>query len=147
VVGQIAAATRYYYIAQDEYKRLQEHKFAADVSSDVETREKGERFVILQPAQPPSSPDSPKRLLIDLLAVAAGIPIALFVVLALEVVDGSVKTAQEIGERLRVPVLGEIPWLDTSAGTRRQRRRGLLAVVGNAVLAVGYCAFLALALR
>ena len=147
VAGQIAAATREYDNAQDNYKRLQDHKFTADVSSDVETREKGERFVILQPAQPPSAPYEPKRLLIDLLALAAGIPIAIFAVLAVEVLDGTIKTGREISERLRVPVFGEVPWLETPGGKRRQWRRGLAAFAGNAVLALGYCAFLALALR
>jgi len=36
--------------------RMQYHKFSADISSDVETRQKGERFVILEPSQAPARP-------------------------------------------------------------------------------------------
>jgi polysaccharide chain length determinant protein (PEP-CTERM system associated) len=147
VAGQIAAAQREYDNAEDSYKRLQDHKFAADVTSDVESRQKGERFVILQPAQPPSHPSQPNRVLIDLVALAAGIPIGVFAVLGLEMLDSSIKTGREISERLRAPVFGEIPWLETPAWRRRQRLRGLLALAGNAVLALGYLGFLAVAIR
>lgn len=147
--GQIAAATRDYDNAADNLKRLEDHKFAADVSSDVLTREKGERFVILQPAQPPSHPSEPNRVLIDLLALLAGIPMALFIVVGREMLDGTIKSGREINELLQaqVPVYGEVPWLETPAGRRRQRFRTLLAAGGNAVLALGYFAFLTLAVR
>src|SRR5215467_11218732 len=46
---QLTAASNDYSNAEDRYKRLEEHKFAADMSSDVETRQKGERFVVLEP--------------------------------------------------------------------------------------------------
>lgn len=147
IAGQIAAATREYDNAEDNYKQMQQHKFSADVTSDVESRQKGERFVILQPAQPPSQPYSPNRILIDLLALAAGMPIGVCAALGLEVIDSTVKTGQEIGERLRVPVFGEIPWLETPVGKRRQRLRGVVAFAGSTLLALGYCAFLALAIK
>jgi len=147
VAGQIAAATREYDNAEEDYKQVQDHKFAADVSADVEARQKGERFVILEPAQPPTHPYQPKRLLIDLLALVAGLPIGVFAVIGLEMLDNTIKTEQEINDRLRVPVFGEIPWLQTPVNRRRHRFWTLIAASGNTILVCGYVALLALAIR
>jgi protein tyrosine kinase modulator len=147
VAGELAAATREYDNAQDNYKRLQDHKFAADVSSDVENRQKGERFMIVEPAQPPSRPYSPNRGLIDLLGFVGGLPMSVFVVLGLEAIDTSVKTRRELLARMSCPILAEIPWIPTDVAGSRYFLRDTFAWTGNAVLALAYAAFLALAWR
>ncbi|HET7208502.1 MAG TPA: Wzz/FepE/Etk N-terminal domain-containing protein [Terriglobales bacterium] len=147
VAGQLAAATREYDNAEDNYKRLQDHKFLADVSSDVESRQKGERFVILEPAQPPSRPFAPNRPVIDLLGLAAGIPLAVLMVLGLEVIDMTIKTRRELTTLIAAPVLGEIPWLATGTHQHSQRARSVFAFLGNTVLALSYLALLGMAVR
>ena len=144
---QIAAAEQDYENAQDNYKRLQDHKFAADVSSDVETRQKGERFEILDPAQPPDHPYKPQRLLVDAIGLVGGILLALGLVLGLELLDGTVKTSREFNEKLGVPVLGEIPWTTTLKGSRNVRVRMMLGAAANAVLALAYAAVVVTSLK
>jgi protein tyrosine kinase modulator len=144
---ELASATNDYNDAADRYKRLEDHKFAADISSDVETRQKGERFIILEAAQTPAHPAAPNRALLDILGLAGGFFLSLFVVIALEVLDSTVKTQRELSERLNVSVFGEIPWRTTRVGRNRSWARSVLAVGGNLVLAVAYGGLLTLALR
>ncbi len=147
VARQMAVATRDYQNAEDHYNHLQERKFSADISSDVETRQKGERFVILEPAQPPARPSQPNRPLLDGLGLLAGLLISSFAVLVFEVMDSTIKTEREVTERLSVPIFGEIPWLVTQVGKRRSRLRMALATSGNTLLALGYLALVRVALR
>lgn len=143
----LTAATNEYNDAADHLKRLEDHKFSADISSDVETRQKGERFVVLEPALPPAHPSAPNRPLFDLFGLGGGLILALVVVFALEVADTTVKTERELLERLDLPVFGEIPWRSTSVAQRRGKLWLAAAAGGNFVLACAYSGLLALALR
>ncbi len=103
---ELTAATNDLAVESDRYKRLEDRKFGADMFSDVEARQQGERFVLLDTAQPPEHPSFPNRPLIDGIAAAAGLAIALFIVVMLEIFDATVKTERELRERLKVPVFG-----------------------------------------
>jgi succinoglycan biosynthesis transport protein ExoP len=144
---QIAILSRDYEQAEENYKRLQDHKFAADISTDMENRQKGERFLILEPAQPPALPYEPQRPLIDGLGLLAGIVIALGLVLALELFDRTVKTEHEVTDQLQVPILAEIPWFDTTARKRRQQLRTVFAAGGSTLLLLVYVGAIAVSLR
>lgn len=144
---QLTAASNDYENAEDRYKRLEDHKFSADMSSDVETRQKGERFILLDPAQPPEHPYLPNRPLIDGLGLVGGMAIALFLAFAIELLDGTVRTQRELAERLKISVFGEIPWLATDRKKKRVRSLSALAAGVNVVLALGYVSLLAAGLR
>jgi polysaccharide chain length determinant protein (PEP-CTERM system associated) len=120
VQEQVSAATNELALASDRYKRLEDRKFGADMFSDIEARQQGERFVLLEPAQPPDAPVSPNRPLISAIGTAAGLVISFLVVAIVELTDASVKTKREIVDRLRVPVFGEIPRLNANHATRRR---------------------------
>jgi len=144
---QLTAATNEYNEAADHLKRLEDHKFSADISSDVETRQKGERFVVLEPAVPPDHPFSPNRPLIDLLGLGGGLIAGLILSVALEVIDDTVKTPRELGVLFTVPVLGEIPWSPTVIVRKKLNAWSALAASANVILAVVYSGFLFRALR
>ena len=147
IAQELAVLTGDYQQAEANYKRLQDHKFSADISSDMESRQKGERFLILEPAQPPGKPYAPNRPLVDVLGLAAGLVIGVLLALGLEVVDTTVKTAREVIEKLEQPVFGEIAWIGTDVGKRRQRLRLLFAAGGSTVLMLVYLAVVAVSLR
>lgn len=143
----LTAATNDYANAEDRYKRLEDHKFAADMSSDVETRQKGERFVVLEPAQPPEHPYAPNRIVIDALGLLAGAGMGMFLVIGREILSTTVKTKRELCDRLKAPVFGEMPWLATKSNRKRTLVRVALATSGNLILGAGYVALFLAALR
>ncbi len=106
----------------------------------METRQKAERFVVLEPALPPERPVLPNRPLINLLGFLGGLLVAVAATFVLEVMDTTVKTPLEVTEKLPVPIFGEIPWLPTEAGLRREHMRSLLAAAANSVLALLFVA-------
>lgn len=136
VQEQVAAATNDLSVAQDRYKRLEDRKFGADMFSDVEARQQGERFVLVDPAQPPEKPATPNRPLIDGIGAAAGLVVSLLVVAILELLNPAVKTEREVLERLKVPVFGEIPRLTMKS--HRRRFWSLGATPANLLFVVGY---------
>jgi len=143
---QLSAATNEYSNAEDRYKRLEEHKFAADMSSDVETRQKGERFILLDPAQPPEHPYFPNRPLIDGLALGGGLVIGVFLAFARDMMDGTVKTQRELADCVQAPLFAEIPWFGSLARSRSRRALSVLAASGTVTLALGYLGLFAQAL-
>jgi polysaccharide chain length determinant protein (PEP-CTERM system associated) len=78
---ELTALSRDYEIAKANYKSLLDKRLSADMATDLERRQQGERFTMIDPAQPPAKPFSPDRLewaslgcaLSLLIAVAAGV--------------------------------------------------------------------------
>jgi succinoglycan biosynthesis transport protein ExoP len=136
---QISSVMRDYETAQENYKRLADRKFSADMATDMEIRQKGERFEILDPAQVPYKPTSPDRPLLDLMGLAAGLVFGFVGVLALEVSDLSVKTEQEVINHVGAPVFGDVPWLPTPVSNHRRRLHTIFACAGSVLLAAVYC--------
>ena len=144
---KLTAASNDVAAASDRYKRLEDRKFGADMFSDVESRQEAERFVLLDPAQPPEKPVSPNRLLIDGIGAGAGLISALVLVALLELASPAVKTEREISERTGVPVLGTIPLLPATPDTHRRHVWTVLAATGNLLLAAGFVGVLAASLK
>jgi succinoglycan biosynthesis transport protein ExoP len=147
VEQQMSSVTRDFEVARDHYRMLLEKKFGADMASDLESRQKGERFVILDPAQVPAKPDRPNRVLIDVLASLVGLALGLAVGFVMEIIDPSVKTEREITELLTSPILAQVPWLQTIAIKRRELRTNIILSTCSAVLAGTYLLMVALSLR
>lgn len=129
---------RDYDVARDEYMRLLSLKFNADMSADLEARQKGERFVILDAARVPVLPDSPDRPLIDLAGLGVGLVSGLATAVGLELVDPTVKTEREILAELGGKIFGEVPWLATTRERRLLFFRAILAGLASLTLAAAY---------
>ena len=73
---QLTALSRDYEIAKANYKSLLDKRIAADMATDLERRQQGERFTMIDPAQPPAKPFSPDRVPWAALGCALGLLIA-----------------------------------------------------------------------
>jgi polysaccharide chain length determinant protein (PEP-CTERM system associated) len=127
-----------YDAARDEYTRLVDRKVAADMSSDLEVRQKAERFVVLDPAQVPEKPEAPNRPLINLAGLVLGLVLALVSAVVLEVTDPTVKTEREAASLVGAQVFGEIPWLQTLREKRLRWAKAVLACAGSTILVSAY---------
>jgi polysaccharide chain length determinant protein (PEP-CTERM system associated) len=142
--AEMAAIMRDYDAARTLFLNLNDRKFSADMFTKVETLQKGERFLVLDQAAVPERHASPNRPLINAIGLAAGLLVAVFLVLALEYVSPTVKTEQEITEQFGVPVMGEIPWVTTAAQRSAARRKLLFAGAGSTLLFAAYAAMFVL---
>lgn len=146
VSEQIDSLLREYASLSESFQNYSSKRLEANVAANMERRQKGEQFRVLEPAFPPPSPDSPNRLLILGVSLLLGLTLAGGGALLLEAMDSSYHEARTIQEQLRVPVLASIPGIllesDRLARRRRRAREMVLAaaVTTTVVLAsaVGY---------
>jgi protein tyrosine kinase modulator len=137
------ALTRDYETQQDAYKSLLAKSGAAKVAVDLEQQQIGEHFRIVDPARVPVRPLKSQRLQFNLVGLALGLAIGLGIVAFLEVRDASFRSAEDVLEILALPVLANVPRIETDAERRwRRRRYVLLSATGVVCLAgAGYVAW------
>jgi len=106
---KIEVIQRDYDALEGRYRSLLDKRMAAETATSLESREKSERFVILDSAQIPERPWSPNRPFLMVGGGLLGILIGIGVALAREVVDDSVRNEREAERILGAPVLTGVP--------------------------------------
>lgn len=66
---------------------------------------------VLENAQPSTSPSGPPRNLYISVAAAAGLCVALIIILIISYFDSSIKTKKELEKAFKLPVLGQVPYI------------------------------------
>ena len=143
VAEQLDGLEREYTHLFKSYQDFSNRRLEATVQADLERRQLGEQFRVLENAFEATEPSSPNRLLIVAVGFLFGIAMGFGVGLVLEVADTSVHTARQLQTRIGAPVLGEIPqiWLESDRlGQRRVRLVTAAVTLGVIVftLAGGY---------
>lgn len=127
VAEQLAALERVHEHLYESYQSFSAKRLDAGVSANMERRQKGEQFRVLESAFPPGAPTSPNRKLIVFLGLLLGLAAGAGSALLLELADTSVHGARELQSASQVPVLASIPRVLLAQDRARMRRRQLLA--------------------
>lgn len=98
---------------------LQMRKVGADMGRQIELAQKGERFRIIESAQPPTVPVSPNRPLWFVAGTLLGVMSGLGLLALREITDTSFHCASDLQATLGLPVLASIPRVEIGAGGRR----------------------------
>ena len=125
---EMARITRDYEISKANYRSLLDKKLSAEMSTDMERRQKSERFTVIDPARVPEKPFRPNRPLFWSVGVAMGLLIGMAAGFGMELRCNVILGEWELP--VGVPVLGRLPYIDMAAPpTPRKsgRFRGLLA--------------------
>lgn len=133
---QITELVRDYEISKAHYSQLLNNQLSAETATQLEIRQKGEKFSILDPAQPAERPSSPNRAYINAAGSLGGLGLGLLVALISEFLGMSITTSEQITETTGIPVLEVIPVIQTYADRTVRRRRLLIATASMVVLAV-----------
>ena len=127
--------------AQFKYQEILSKQTEAQVSQNLETERKGEKFTLIEPPQPPEKPISPNRKLIVIVGLLLSLALGFGAIIAQESFDASVRGPADIRQLLQVPALASIPIIVTEADRKRSKRinryswgGGAAAVVVAAVL-------------
>jgi polysaccharide chain length determinant protein (PEP-CTERM system associated) len=112
---------------QDFSDRLQQ----AGVQADMERRQLGEKFRILESAEEAFEPSSPNRILLLSLGAILGLALGIGIGLVAEVTDSSLHTSTELQTTMGIPVLASVPQImlesDRVERTRRIWRESIAA--------------------
>jgi polysaccharide chain length determinant protein (PEP-CTERM system associated) len=137
---ELALITRDYETTREMFRSLLSKRGEADVAVNLEQRQKGETFRVVEPAGLPERPAGPNRMRLLLVGIALALGSAAVAVILAEQVDTSYRRAEEVRTTAGVPVLSTIPRIVTENDRRvalRQRRVAAVAVAGALLLVVG----------
>jgi polysaccharide chain length determinant protein (PEP-CTERM system associated) len=139
--------SRDYETQQEAYRLLLQKSESSKVAANLERRQIGEQFNILDSPRVPSRPLSPQRLLINAAGFMIGLVFGLAIVGLLVFLDSTYRTEGDVVNALSLPVLAVVPHVATSGelrGAQRRRRLGAIAVAVVLVACAGVAASLQL---
>jgi polysaccharide chain length determinant protein (PEP-CTERM system associated) len=135
---ELSKISRGYEITLRKYQDLLGKSLESELSENMEKKQKGEQFQILDPANFPLAPVRPNRPLIILIGLLAGLGAGFGLAFVSDNMDTSFKRSDEINAYVNVPLLATIPALMTRGSVLEQRRsQGLLVLASLGVLVVG----------
>ena len=136
--AELASLTRDYETLAQNYRSLLQKKEESDISANLEARQIGEQFKILDPARMPEKPVSPDRPRLYLIAILAALAIGIGLAATAEYFDRTLKNEADVRATLNLMVLATVPYMrDAARSTRRWRRNLALGAGAMTVIAVG----------
>jgi polysaccharide chain length determinant protein (PEP-CTERM system associated) len=112
VEEQYKALTRDYQSAQQFYEDLLKKQRESEMATDLERKQQGEQFRVLDPPSLPERPTFPDRMMFAFGGLAGGVCLGGGIVLLLEAKDQSFRTEPDVLAVLKLPVLVSVPRLD-----------------------------------
>jgi polysaccharide chain length determinant protein (PEP-CTERM system associated) len=113
--------TRDYDIAQKFYDSLLAKKSMSEMATNLERRQQGEQFRVMDPANLPEKPAYPNRRAIAAAGFGGGIIAGLALIFLLEMLNKSIRSEADAEHYLKMPVLAVMPWSDEQS--REQTRK------------------------
>ena len=127
---ELLSLKRDYDNINESYNSLLERKLEADIAVNLEKKQKGEQFRIVDHARLPQKPVSPDLKKLIMLAVAAGLGIGGGLIFLRDYLDTSLKRPDDIEAELGVPVLATIPRLYQAKGRMFKQVNWVLTGIG-----------------
>jgi polysaccharide chain length determinant protein (PEP-CTERM system associated) len=132
--------SRDYDTLQQAYRLLLQKSEESKMAANLERRQIGEQFRVLDPARVPTKPMSPQRLFVNLGGLVLGLVLGLGLVGLLEFIDSTYRAETDVVNALSLPVLAVVPNLPTAAdimNAARRRKFVGVAVAGVLVASAG----------
>jgi polysaccharide chain length determinant protein (PEP-CTERM system associated) len=137
---ELALITRDYETTREMFRSLLAKRGEADIAAELEQRQKGEKFRVIEQARLPERPAGPNRIRLLIVGLVLALGAAGVAVVLAEQVDTSYRRAEEVRATAGVPVLSTIPRIvteDDRLHAARQRRMALAAVAVGLLAVVG----------
>jgi uncharacterized protein involved in exopolysaccharide biosynthesis len=137
---ELLGLQRDYDSAKGLYQSLLKRQEEAKLAENLEQRQKGEQFRLLEPALPAVRPKEPDRYKLILLGFVGALGFAAGTVILAERLHPSFHTVDELHTFSHVPVLVSLPYVANRADIRRRRWRFgiiVLSVIISLGLIVG----------
>jgi polysaccharide biosynthesis transport protein len=114
---QLAEVTRNYENSKQNYQSLLQKKMQSELATNLEKRQQGEQFRIIDPPNLPLKPSQPNRLEIITLGWVFGLCAGLGFTALKELTDEAIHNERALVESVPIPVLVHVPVLNS----RRER--------------------------
>ena len=141
--AELAALERDLESYRRAYNELVGNQIKSDLAVDLQTKQIGEQFSLLETPRAPERPTSPNRLLINIFGLLGGLAVGLGLAALFEYRDRSFKTDTELASVLSLPVLAVVPLMESEAERRAAFRKRLILNAGLGSTVVVCAALLA----
>jgi polysaccharide chain length determinant protein (PEP-CTERM system associated) len=109
VEEQYKALTRDYATAQQFYNQILAKKTESEMATDLQRRQQGEQFRVMDPPNLPERPTFPNRPMFALFGGVFGLAIGGGIGFLLEFRDRSIRTERDVESALQLPTLALLP--------------------------------------
>ncbi len=120
---QLSDITRGYEESQSNYDSLLKKQMQSQLATNLEKRQQGEQFRIIDPPSFPRKPSSPNHFQLSLIALGAGILLGLGITALAELIDARIRAEKDLKELVPARVLVGIPHLATPGEEKQRVRR------------------------
>jgi len=105
---KMAEVKRDYEISLKNYQSLLEKKFNAELAQNLEKKQKGEKFQVLDPANLPERPFKPKKIKITFLGMLIGAALGAGLAFVIDGLNPVFRKAEDFADILPYAIIGEI---------------------------------------
>ena len=120
----------------ENVRQFAQRQLQASVQVNVERRQLGEQFRILEAAFPAPTPSSPNRLLIIVMGLIAGLALGVGGAVLAEASDSSFRMVRDVQSTLSIPVLAAIPEIILESDRALRRRIALRNMLAAGLVVV-----------
>ena len=120
----------------ENVRQFAQRRLQASVQVNVERRQLGEQFRILEAAFPAPTPSSPNRLLIIVMGLIAGLALGVGSAVLAEAADSSFRMVRDVQSTLSIPVLAAIPEIILESDRALRRRIALRNMLAASLVVV-----------
>ena len=136
VEREYLALEREYNQVVYDYNEVREKQTEAQRALDLETSEKGERYVLQRTPAEPTRPAFPNRLAIMILGAILAVIFSFGTVFISEALDGKVRGMRDLRNLTGMPPIAVIPVLETRQVKRRRTLAWSTSIVGVTALLI-----------
>jgi polysaccharide chain length determinant protein (PEP-CTERM system associated) len=124
---------RDYENLQDIYNSLSSRRLEAQLSVNMEKKQKGEQFQIIDTARLPEKPISPNMKAIFLASIVMGLGIGGGIAFFLEYTNNSFKSIEEVESTIGLPVLATVPAILEAKDKTLKRLNNVFSIASFAI--------------
>lgn len=122
VEAKMKDLTRDHQTAQDFYDSLLSKMNNSQMATDLERRQEGEQFKLMDEANLPDAPTFPKRGMFAVGGFVLGLGLGVLVIAFLEYKDKSLRTERDVWTFTKLPTLASIALVPETKGAARAKR-------------------------
>ncbi len=130
----LIALKRNYTNVQRSYANLLDRKLESDIAVDMERKQKGQKFRVVDKARVPQKPVSPKVPLFFAISFVLGGGLGGGLIFVMDFFDNSLKEPEKIEKKLGVPVLATIPEIVTKKAVLSHRVNHILTIISLLII-------------
>ena len=142
---ELQSLNREYQEIKTSHNYLLSRKLEANISVNMEKKQKGEQFEILDRAFEPRTPISPNLIIVFLLTVFLGVHLGGGLVFLKDFFDTSLKSSEDIERDLGISVLATIPKIRSKKDFMKRKLRKVMTVCSLLIATCLFAGFAVLA--